>query len=49
MVKRLPDSSDPLHQLRQRTKPVTLLFAPKDTKRNNAVVLSDYLTSKRTG
>jgi uncharacterized protein YeaO (DUF488 family) len=38
-----------LRQLAAGKKPVTLLFAAKDTEHNNAVVLKDWLSARRRG
>ena len=38
-----------LRRLAAGKKPVTLLFAAKDTEHNNAVVLKDWLSARRRG
>jgi hypothetical protein len=38
-----------LRRLAAGNKPVTLLFAAKDSERNNAVVLREWLSVRRRG
>ena len=48
----LAENSDGLETLRRLAagkKPVTLLFAAKDSKHNNAVVLKERLSARRRG
>ncbi len=44
-----PESIKALRDLLAGARPVTLLFAAKDTARNNAVVLRDWLSARSAG